>query len=577
MSFHRLLGASSIALALLAGCGSGTKGGGTTTTDGGAVSARSEIASTVANVTVPLAAGWNGVGFRSQQVALVNPPAAITGMAFFDGTAYQTRNFTSADVNLAGGGRRGFWVLANQATSFTYSGTDTGANFVDLTPGYNLVSFATDQDIPGSSVTASQNGQAVPLSSVVLPIFSEIQPPATYVSVDVTTGTLRAGRAYWVFANQAVRLNLPPNPSPSPGVSPGGSPAASPVGQVTSITVAPANSTLPKNQTGQFTASAQLANGSTVNVTNEATWSSDAPSVAASLGQGQFKGLNMGSCNITATLSGSSGSTRLTVTDLAGPGPVPSPSPGVPVFWTLSGVNDLVELNQADGSVRSTGPVAGPGAYTLSALAVRPSTGVLYGLGFNFAAVLAEGRLFTIDVTTRVGTLVGTFQMPNSIGSSLSAATSFGMAFIPTTDEIRVISSGRDNFRLNPTTAVVTTDTILNTGMMGSIYTNQLAGATSTTEYTLESASNQLFLVGGNPVPPGLSSNNGLAAPVGPLGVDFNDVVGFTVDRNGVASASLTVGGVAGLYRINLATGAATLQYALPVGVTGRALEAAVR
>ena len=54
--------------------------------------------------------------------------------------------------------------------------------------------------------------------------------------------------------------------------------------------------------------------------------------------------------------------------------------------------------------------------------------------------------------------------------------------------------------------------------------------------------------------------NGGVLNTVGPLGVDTSDQVGFDISQGtGVAYASLTVSGTAGLYTISLANGAATL------------------
>lgn len=403
-----------LSLGLLVGCGSGGKtgsGGAQGSSTFARTDSTSQAASTVVNVTVPLQAGWNGVGFRSQQVVLTDAPAAISGLAFLEGPGYQTRNFNAVEINSGAGGRRGFWVFATQATSFTYSGQDTGPNFVDLAPGYNLVSFATDRDIPGSSVTASQNGQTVPLNSVVLTSFIEIQPPRTYANVDVTTGTLRPGLAYWVFASQAVRLNLPANPTPSPGASPGpsSSPTASPIGQVTSITVTPTNSTTTKGQTVQFTATGTLPNGSSANVTNQATWSSDAPSIAASLGTGQFKALNAGTCNITATFGGSSGSTRLTVTDFGIPA-TPSPS-------------SLETLNvDFEPPTYVVGSVVGQDGWEANPFAADQSV-VLNTFGFASYA-LQSFRISNAVTSTVVGQLFSR-QLVNGVGETSATAGGF--------------------------------------------------------------------------------------------------------------------------------------------------------
>lgn len=128
---------------------------------------------------------------------------------------------------------------------------------------------------------------------------------------------------------------------------------------------------------------------------------------------------------------------------------------------------------------------------------------------------------------------------------------------------MRVVSDADQNLRLNPNIGVLAgTDTMLayavgdanvgaNPNSVGLAYTNNVAGATTTTLYGIDS--NLDILVIQNP------PNNGTLNTVGPLGADSSGAVGFDIARNGTALAMLTVGGVAQLYRINLFTGAASL------------------
>ena len=140
----------------------------------------------------------------------------------------------------------------------------------------------------------------------------------------------------------------------------------------------------------------------------------------------------------------------------------------------------------------------------------------------------------------------------------LSGAT-FGFDFNPVVDRIRVVSNTGQNLRLNPDTgAVAAVDAALNPGapnVVGSAYTNNFAGATTTTLYAIDATTDQLLIQN----PP----NAGTLVPVGPLGPDVADAVGFDISANdNRAFAIVTVGGTSGLVTINLTTGAAT-----PVGV----------
>ena len=81
-----------------------------------------------------------------------------------------------------------------------------------------------------------------------------------------------------------------------------------------SIAVTPANASLAKGLTQQFTATGTYSNGSTQNLSASATWSSTSTGVASIAAGGVATGVAAGSATIKATSGGISGSTALTVT-----------------------------------------------------------------------------------------------------------------------------------------------------------------------------------------------------------------------------------------------------------------------
>ena len=81
-----------------------------------------------------------------------------------------------------------------------------------------------------------------------------------------------------------------------------------------SIAVTPANPTLARNVTQQFTATGTLSDGSTQNLTGSVAWSSLTPAVATITATGTATTLTAGSSTIQATSAGVMGSTTLTVT-----------------------------------------------------------------------------------------------------------------------------------------------------------------------------------------------------------------------------------------------------------------------
>jgi uncharacterized protein YjdB len=84
-----------------------------------------------------------------------------------------------------------------------------------------------------------------------------------------------------------------------------------------SIAVTPANPSVPRGQSQQFTATGTYTDNSTQNLTNLVTWASGAPAVATINGTGLTTAIATGTTTISATLGGVSGSTVLTVTPTA--------------------------------------------------------------------------------------------------------------------------------------------------------------------------------------------------------------------------------------------------------------------
>ena len=239
------------------------------------------------------------------------------------------------------------------------------------------------------------------------------------------------------------------------------------------------------------------------------------------------------------------------------------------IFGLVSG-NALVKFSAQAPGMAIGAPIAITGLQpgeTILAIDFRPVDGQLYGLG-------STSRLYIINTTTGAATVVG--------GSPFSTALSgsaFGFDFNPTVDRIRVVSDADQNIRLNPITgAVAGSDTNLayaagdpnsgqNPNNVGAAYTNNFAGATTTTLYGIDSTLDILVRQGGINVPPGTPSpNTGQLFTVGPLGVDTSDLVGFDISAcNGTAYASLTNDGTARLYTIDLTTGMAVQIGSLPV------------
>lgn len=254
--------------------------------------------------------------------------------------------------------------------------------------------------------------------------------------------------------------------------------------------------------------------------------------------------------------------------------------------------------SQPAAPVATTGVSAGE---TLVSIDVRPQNGRLYGLGINATANIAT--LYLLNPQSGLATAVGTTGQiafttdgVTTVDLPDPATVGYGFDFNPAVDRLRVVTSTGLNFRVNPNNGVpvdgdiggagINTDGLVNgsgsTGVSATAYTNnfsqQLAGA-PTTLYTLDAASNALLIQ--NPPNAGTQTSP-LAITLGGAALDFTNANGFDIppgasvstantSATGNAYALLTVGGATGLYRIALATGAATSLGALGAGATSAA------
>ena len=172
-------------------------------------------------------------------------------------------------------------------------------------------------------------------------------------------------------------------------------------------------------------------------------------------------------------------------------------------------------------------------------LDMRPVNGQLYALG-------STSRLYTINAASGAATVVGTpFATPLN-------GTSFGFDFNPTVDRVRIVSNAGQNLRVHPETgAVAFVDGNLNPGtpsVSAAAYTNNFAGATTTTLYVLDVLNKKLFIQ----TPP----NNGTLQNVADLQLGFSSANGFDIGgTSGKAFTLLNNEEGTKIYQINLQNG----------------------
>ncbi len=174
---------------------------------------------------------------------------------------------------------------------------------------------------------------------------------------------------------------------------------------LTSVTVTPANPSVNTGATQQFTATGTYSDGSTGNVTATVTWTSSAPAVATINAAGLATAVAQGSSTITATLSGVSGMTTLTVpmatqptlTSIAVTPANPSFAAGSTQQFTATGTYSDSSTKNITASVTWTSSKTAAATINASGLA----TGVAAGTSTISAALSGVTGSTTATITAK--------------------------------------------------------------------------------------------------------------------------------------------------------------------------------
>ena len=208
---------------------------------------------------------------------------------------------------------------------------------------------------------------------------------------------------------------------------------------------------------------------------------------------------------------------------------------------------------RADRPSVTTAPVAitgMPAGVRLVGIDTRQATGALYGVG-------SDSRLYTLDLDTGAATVAGASPFAPALNGS-----AFGVDFNPVPDQLRVVSDNEQNLRIHPGTgagagSANAADTPLanaanpTPNVVGSAYTNPVAGAASTTLYGIDSGS------AGQPDPLVLQDppNGGVLTNIGPLNLDSTSTLGYDIVPEGnqgfAALNPVATPAVSNLYSVN--------------------------
>jgi hypothetical protein len=214
---------------------------------------------------------------------------------------------------------------------------------------------------------------------------------------------------------------------------------------------------------------------------------------------------------------------------------------------------------------------------------VHPATGQMYGLAVNGGGAGSAARFLAVDPMTGVTAQVGT----TIVIAPAASDAGYGIDFNPTVAILRVVNSAGANFRIIPETgAVLSVDpNVVPSGQeiecVAYDRNTSGGGPNDTTAYTISPVTGSLLTLGGiNQTP---SPNTGTLMNPLPLNtpIDVNTSVAldiFATDEafaifDGAPGPPISTG----LYRIDLATGTATLVGALGFGPSVRVWGMALR
>ncbi|CAN5201582.1 DUF4394 domain-containing protein [soil metagenome] len=183
----------------------------------------------------------------------------------------------------------------------------------------------------------------------------------------------------------------------------------------------------------------------------------------------------------------------------------------------------------------------------------RPANGLIYGVGLDGTT----GRIYTINATTGVATLVSTINVPVT-------GTNFGVDFNPVPDRLRLVSNLDQNLRINVDTGATIVDGTLayaagdanagaNPNITSVAYSNNFAGVTTTVLRGVDASLDILAIQ--NPPNDGIL-NTSLILGVNATDIAAYDISGLTgtpyfafVDAGGMFS-NLYIPGMGGLQLI---------------------------
>jgi uncharacterized protein YjdB len=480
-------------------------------------------ASTLSPGTTSISATFGAV---SAATNLVVTNATLTGIVVAPATskiAATTQVALSAtgtysDASTQDLGALVFWASSNDTIATVSNGSGTAGDVLGIAPGTVNI----------SAVLGTVSGSAsVEVTSATLTSLS-VTPPAPTVAFNTTQQFQATGnfsdnttqdltwQVTWSTSNPALAVisNVRSNAGEASALAPGTVTVTAAFGSVTgnatltitnsvlaSIQVTPANVSIAKGTTRQFTATGVFSDSSQQNLTSSVTWSTSGMGAVATVSNGVgthglVNGVAEGTATVTATLGAISGNTPVTVTaatlsSLAITPANPSVAMGSSLQFTVTG-------SYSDGNTQNLTDAA---SWTSSDLTVATITTSGSGRGLaatNLAGVTtitatADGQTATTTLTVTAKTLTAiALSLTNpslAKGLTLNFSAQGTYSDMSTQDITTAVTWGSSN------TAVATVSNASGSegrataaGLGTSTISAQLAGVTGSTTMTVTAA-----------------------------------------------------------------------------------------
>ncbi|HEX3743491.1 MAG TPA: M12 family metallopeptidase [Bryobacteraceae bacterium] len=264
----------------------------------------------------------SGVFGPGQQNAQYTIRVSNPGTASINQTVTVTDTLPTGEtlVSMAGGST---WDCSAAPACTNSTTLGAGQSYAALTVTVNVAGNATSPQV--NTATASGGGsQAVTATdSTVIQAAVDTpdvtsQPEATaetnIVNAGLSVGQITSAPSSTVPAGDVIGTNPGGGVPEPPGTAVNLVVSTGPAATLQSIAVTPANPTVAKGLTRQFTAMGTYSDASTKDLTGQVTWASANMSVATIVSGGLATAANTGTSSISATLNPVSGSTTLTVT-----------------------------------------------------------------------------------------------------------------------------------------------------------------------------------------------------------------------------------------------------------------------